>query len=39
MVEVLFWVAVGIVVKTLVPMEWVDAPVRDAWSRVKGWFN
>lgn len=29
-----WWIIVGIVVKTLVPMPWLDDPVRKAW----GWL-
>lgn len=36
MVDILFWVAVGIVVAKLVPMEWLDGPVKTAWAWVWG---
>ena len=39
MINMLFWVAVGIVVAKLVPMPWLDEPVRNAWAKVWGWVS
>mgnify|MGYP001166076106 CR=1 FL=1 len=39
MLEVLIWVFVGVVLKTLVPMPWLDNSVKNAWATIKGWFN
>lgn len=36
-------IATGVVLKTLVPMPWIDDPIRRAWrgakNMVKGWFG
>ena len=39
MVEILIWIVVGAVIKTLIPMPAFDDAVRAGWSKLVTWVK